>query len=459
MHLTFKTKIKSDNVLNAYFDDYAKLFNMLEHKLYVAIIYKKKTKTELKKQYILLYKITARQFNSIYTSIKGKLDAIKALKKKELMEKNLKKKKLINNLLKLKEKSDFIKDYLITHKQNDEDFSDYIKQNNKVKFSIHQKKRKLECLNHKIKYIEDNLRNGVVRICFGGSKLFNMQYNMDYNIWKEKWQKNRSSNIYYLGSKDESYGNQNCQYTENNEIFIRVAPVLVKKYGQYIKTSKVIFKYGQNHIDECKKNYYVIKNNGKKQKYYKAMNHRFFKTEHGLYLHTTVSLEDVDIKSKGQNGTIGVDFNVNFISIAIIDRFGNPIEQKKVTYEMYNRSTNYISNNLSLAIKEIVAIVNKNELPICIEDLDFKKSKLFLNNKNKKYRKMLSHFPYRKFMDKIEVRCIKDGIKLFKVNPANTSKIGKKYTKRYGLSSHHGAAIIIGRRGLGYTDKRLIKAS
>ncbi len=189
MHLTFKTKIKSDNVLNAYFDDYAKLFNMLEHKLYVAIIYKKKTKTELKKQYILLYKITARQFNSIYTSIKGKLDAIKALKKKELMEKNLKKKKLINNLLKLKEKSDFIKDYLITHKQNDEDFSDYIKQNNKVKFSIHQKKRKLECLNHKIKYIEDNLRNGVVRICFGGSKLFNMQYNMDYNLWKEKWQK------------------------------------------------------------------------------------------------------------------------------------------------------------------------------------------------------------------------------------------------------------------------------
>lgn len=242
-------------------------------------------------------------------------------------------------------------------------------------------------------------------------------------------------------------------------MFIRVAPVLVKKYGTYIKIGQVNFKYGQKYIDECKKKYYITKDNGVKKKYYKAMNHRFLKTEHGLYLHTTVSIETVDIKSKKQNGTIGVDFNVNFVSIAIIDRFGNPIEQKKVIYEMYNRSTNYISNNLSLAIKEIVTIANKREIPICIEDLNFKKSKLFLNNKNVKYRKMLSHFPYKKFMDKMEVRCIKDGIKLTKVNPANTSKNGKKYTKRYGISSHHGAAVIIGRRGLGFSDKRLIKAS
>lgn len=196
--------MKCDDVLNAYFDDYSKLFNMLEHKLYVAIIYKKKTKTELKKQYIFLYGITARQFNSVYTSIKGKLDAIKALKKKELMEKNLKKEKLINNLIKLKQKSDFLKTYLTTHKQRDEKFSDYVIQRKKVKFNIHQKKRKLEYLNHKIKHIEDDLKNGVVRICFGGSKLFKMQYIMEHNLWKEKWQENRTSNIYYLGSKDES---------------------------------------------------------------------------------------------------------------------------------------------------------------------------------------------------------------------------------------------------------------
>jgi hypothetical protein len=40
------------------------------------------------------------------------------------------------------------------------------------------------------------------------------------------------------------------------------------------------------------------------------------------------------------------------------------------------------------------------------------------------------------------------------VNPAYTSVIGRfKYMKKYGLSVHESAALVIGRRGLGYQER------
>ena len=44
-------------------------------------------------------------------------------------------------------------------------------------------------------------------------------------------------------------------------------------------------------------------------------------------------------------------------------------------------------------------------------------------------------------------------IDVIKVDPKNTSKIGKeKYTKIKGLSVHYCAAYVINRRGMGFVD-------
>ena len=43
------------------------------------------------------------------------------------------------------------------------------------------------------------------------------------------------------------------------------------------------------------------------------------------------------------------------------------------------------------------------------------------------------------------------GIELISVNPAYTSQIGHhKFMKKYGISSHESAALVIGRRCLGF---------
>ncbi|WP_294560972.1 hypothetical protein, partial [uncultured Traorella sp.] len=51
-------------------------------------------------------------------------------------------------------------------------------------------------------------------------------------------------------------------------------------------------------------------------------------------------------------------------------------------------------------------------------------------------------------------KCRKKGVYLRKVDPRDTSQIGKlKYAKRLGLSIHHSAAYVIARRGEGYRER------
>ena len=54
---------------------------------------------------------------------------------------------------------------------------------------------------------------------------------------------------------------------------------------------------------------------------------------------------------------------------------------------------------------------------------------------------------------KLERKCLMNEVDVIKVDPKNTSKIGKeKYTKIKGLSVHYCAAYVINPRGMGFVD-------
>ena len=59
----------------------------------------------------------------------------------------------------------------------------------------------------------------------------------------------------------------------------------------------------------------------------------------------------------------------------------------------------------------------------------------------------------KKILEKVERKCLMNEVDVIKVDPRNTSKIGKeKYTKIKGLSVHYCAAYVINRRGMGFVD-------
>ncbi|WP_070104536.1 IS200/IS605 family accessory protein TnpB-related protein [Saccharococcus caldoxylosilyticus] len=72
---------------------------------------------------------------------------------------------------------------------------------------------------------------------------------------------------------------------------------------------------------------------------------------------------------------------------------------------------------------------------------------------DKRFHRLTHHFKKKKLTETILRRGLRLGFHVKKVNPAYTSVIGRfKYRKKYGLSVHESAALVIGRRGLGFRN-------
>lgn len=471
MQQTFCTKlIKTPcfgpiDMVTSYLNEYSKLFQKVEHNLYVDLVYKKTPVAKLKKEYQKKFGINARHFNSVKVSIEGKIKA-----KKALLEDELHNKKVVLNKLQVKLDSLMLEKTTVFEKlsllnMNDIRFNKTQTKYQSIKNSIHYTKRKIQKYTHIILKLEKDFNQQIVRMCFGSKEFFQKQFNLIENgyknhaEWYSDWQLFRSNQCFFLGSSDESFGNQICQYDKNNTLKIKTAPIFEERYGKYIVIPNVYFKYGQEKIDYCKESFAHITPSYNEKKYYNgALNHRFYRTKFGWYLHTSADVEEANIRTDSRLGGIGLDFNVNFVSIVFVDRFANPLDELKLKYCMYGKTSNQITAQLGELCKEVCKLGLYYGVPIYIENLCFKNAKRNID-KDKKYKRMINTFPYAKFRDMLIQRSMKDGVQIIFVNPAFTSIIGQfKFMKQYGLSSHGSAACTVARKGMGCkTEKMHIK--
>lgn len=339
----------------------------------------------------------------------------------------------------------------------DVQFEKTVKKYRNIKHFIHQKKRKLRNLEHKLaNYIKRKERN-VPSLCFGSRKLFHKQFHLEDNgwkshaEWKRDWDHARSSQFTVVGSKDETYGNQSCTYDKENNLRLRVAYQFEKEYGEYLTLENVMFPYGQKELDEAREIYIGETSGGNPKKYVKSsISYRFVRKDKGWYILATTEKEIPSTATSKLGGVIAVDLNAGFLSVVDIDRFGNPLKEWFIPVRMYNVSQEQAKASLGDAIKQVVEYARDKGKHIVYEKLSFAKKKASLGEQSKKYGRMLSGFAYTAFKDILLAKAKKEGIGTWHVNPAYTSQIGHmKFMKRYGFSSHGSAALVIGRRGLG----------
>ena len=82
---------------------------------------------------------------------------------------------------------------------------------------LHQKKRRLHTLQHKLDILQADHKTGGLRMCFGSKRLFRAQFDLEANDyasheeWLTDWKASRSNQFFVLGSQDETAGNQSCQ--------------------------------------------------------------------------------------------------------------------------------------------------------------------------------------------------------------------------------------------------------
>ena len=422
---TYQTRLSLTEAQEAIFSGYASLYGKVERSLFAKLRAGGEINS-LKRAFQKRFGITARQFNATHTGLVGKVSSIKE-RQPELMEDLKRRIKKAKQVLKRITKPEV----------------------------RHQKKRRLAILEQKLQHQQQDRKDGMVRLCFGSKKLFRAQFSLEDNgyscheEWRSDWQGTRNNQFFVLGSKDETAGCQGCvaTVTEDGSISLRLRlPNALKE--KYTLVSGLRFEHGHEAIVAS-----IGRNLSDDKKEWQAISYRFLKDDKGWRVFATVSLPEVKRISDLRFGVIGVDINESHLAVTETDRFGNPVEFFSVPCATYGKTAEQRRAIIGEAVKEIMAFVIKQRKPLVIEKLDFRKKKTALEKQSSKYARMLSSLAYTQIQTIIRARAFDAGIEVIEVNPAYTSVIGRyKFSGRYGMSGHNAAALVIGRRSIGFRE-------
>ena len=432
---TYQTRPKVDDKLDKILTGNAHLLSKVERHLFKDHYQNKKNINELKSLYLKRFGITARQFNSCRIKLEGKIRSYKELLNERIPLLESKIKKLKMHIKKLKDP-----------------------------FKCHQKKRRLFLLEKKLEKLKNDKAENKIRLCFGSKKLFRQQFHLEENDfsshekWQKVWKDKRNDSFFLIGSKDETAGNQTCQLIRKGTAFslcIRLPDTFSEKN---IIIENITFAYGQEEIINAIEENEMRKKLRLAKKPYshlgKAINYLFKKDKKSWRIFISIEKEKPALISKKNIGMIGLDINANHLALVETDRFGNIVDKKTILCSTYGKDKNQSSAIIGNAAKEIIKKATQSEKPLVLENLKFEKKKQHLREENKKYSRMLSSFSYNQIISSIETKAFKEGIEVYKVNPAYTSIIGRiKFANKYGLSIHHSAAFVIARRPHCYSEK------
>jgi IS605 OrfB family transposase len=399
----------------------------VERKLYAALC-RGHAAHELKSTYLKEYGITARQFNAIRVTLEGKIASIKERQKA---------------------RSELLKTKIAT-------LEACIRRLNPKSraLAIHRKKRRLHLLLKRQERLEQDISLDKTSLCFGSKKLFRSQFDpvkngfASYAEWKKAWIDSRSRSFFCLGSKDETCGNQTVQaiLQEDGKLTLKLRlPNALSRHGKFLTIKDVYFSYGHEHIVAA-----LHETNSRV-----AICYRFVLDHKGWTIFVTLPIQKPTAVTRANLGVVGVDINADHLAVVVTDRFGNPIRQKRLPLNTYGKSRTQAKALIGDVTKSLVSLSEQTAKPLVIENLSFEKKKRSLRDSGDvRYARMLSSFSYSSITQAIRSRACRCGIEVHEVNPAFTSIIGRaKFSRRYGLSIHGSAALCIGRRFLGFSEK------
>lgn len=434
---TFQARIDSHPALNAT----AELLSRAERCLWAEVA-KGRKPDNCKSDFIKRFGITARQFNALMVSVKGKAKSLREISK-----------------MRLRDLDGRIKATLRTIKKLEQRMPTNPEKRQKVKFKLHQKKRRLGLLRDRRTAIRAERKRAAPSLCFGSAKLFNAQRHLaengfaDHSAWLKAWRADRASQFFCLGSNDETGGNQTCtaSVAEDGAIALRLRlpDAIWRDLGvpKHLAIGPIRFGYGHEVIVAAIQAHASDKG--------EALSWRFVRDDKGwrVFVSTFQPLEDT--AADFVNGCLAVDMNAGFLAAVFVDGAGNPKGRLTVPMLTQHRRTEQVEATIGDAVARIVALAKKHGVPVAIEDLDFEAKKTRLREEcSPGMARMLSAFVHKTFRATLERRAAREGVAVIAVNPAYTSLQGRaRFMDRYGLSVHHAAALTIGRRAMNHSER------
>lgn len=379
------------------------------------------------------YGVLKRTANSIIADAQGQLNALKELKTHEQKQLTLKIKSLEANICTLESKKAEQSALLRAGSPVNSG------KHRNLKRKLVAQKSKLNKLRQKSASLAYQIESGRYKMCFGSKRLLQT----DYQAFIDR----RDAHMSFIGSKSEASGNQILHLrfnSKNNQFELK----LRKDIGGF-KNAKDKYAYGRVYFNHHKRwikealrqhntplSYKIIKRNG-----------RFY-----LYCTFEIQMDKSDFQTRATQGTIGLDFNKGFVTIAETNQYGHLVGTHLLPYRF--KAGSKTTTDLEAIATEVAERALTTGKDICVESLDFRGKKASTQSKRgRKYNEMLHSLAYRQFVNKIEQRAYRNAVSVRRVNPAWTSWVAKQlYCPTMKLNTHVGAAYVIARRGQGYKD-------
>jgi IS605 OrfB family transposase len=424
---TYQTRLVLDNQESA-LGAYASLYGKVERSLFAALATGGDA-SKLKSGFLKKFGITARQYNAVAISLKGKIASIRERRTGLIKEADVRISKARKVIVKLETKCPG------TNK-------------------LHQKKRRLATMEARLAGMRQDHDTGAVRLCFGSKRLFRAQFDLEANgyasmdEWRADWKDSRASSFFVIGSKDETSGCQGCmsKVAEDGSLTLRLRmPDGITEHGKHVELLGVDFAYGQDKLLEAL-------DAGT------AISYRFVRDEKSWRLFVSAESAVPERVTHRQVGAIGVDVNADHLAVSEIDRFGNVVDVLRVSCTIYGKTTDQAKALIGDAAKIIAEKAMVAGKPVVVEKLDFAKKKAEAETANPGYARMLSAFACSKTSSAIHSACFRRGVEVIEINPAYTSVIGAvNFAQQFGISVHLGAATAIARRGLGFSERSAVR--
>lgn len=445
---TYQSRLALGAGQSAWLNAYAALYGRAERGLFAALHAGSSDLNALKREFLVRHGLTARQFNAMRISLQGKIDSIVVSRAERVATLTQQIRRAVTVIGRLERQAP-------------------------GSARLHQKRRRLGILHARLDQIRADQKAGRVRLCFGSRKLFRAQFALAQNgyashaEWKADWQAQRDAQFFVLGSKDETAGNQSCQASveEDGTLTLKLRlPDALAAEGRYITIPDVHFAYGQEDIVAAllSSQRVQIQTKHDKPAYRRtgtAISYRFVRDVKGWRVFVSMAVRAPVRTTHRQCGAIGVDVNADHLAVSEIDSSGNLVRTLRIELATYGKSRQQAEALIGDACVVIAEFASAAGKPVVHELLDFARKKAELEAMGARHARMLSSLSYSRIITNIDSACFRRGVETIAVNPAYTSVIGAvNHAKRHGISVHMGAACAIARRGLGLSERPVVRS-
>ncbi|MCX5530625.1 hypothetical protein OG785_08645 [Streptomyces sp. NBC_00006] len=355
----------------------------------------------------------------------------------------------------------------------------------------HSKQQRLQILQGRLRNALRERKSGRVRITRGGRQLLNSRHHLyatadgtkpspqqawqaEVDAWQRKWADRRMFLTAY-GEAGAPFGNYTISIDPADGTVALVLPEPLRARfanaprGRYVLDARAVFTHrGQGWADRVMARgsvRYDIAHHTGRGRWYLDASWATVKKGHKAPVPMVEVLR--------QHPVVAVDVNADHLAAWLLDVHGNPVGRPRtLPLELSGLPSATRDARLRAAVTQLLDLARLHGCAaLVIENLNFSDARatgrenLGRGKRGKSFRRTVAGIPTAQFRDRLSGMAHHVGLSVIAVDPAYTSRWGAQHwlkplkdttqtSDSTPVSGHHAAAVVVGRRGLGFPARR-----